>query len=175
MSPVLDHGITIGIKTRLRVISLFILFIPVYFFIIGDFYGSGFQTPFFRYQDVFLGSFLVIISNDVYNVMTGFFQGTMVPAVLLWCLGTVFLVVNMVLLLVDPSPINRITRRNGVLIIIAGIFFLASIIVHYGPLFSNPTGFAVPIGLPLIFLIGVWMYRWVENGVKTVTGKPPVQ
>jgi hypothetical protein len=163
MPSILDRVYKVGIKTKMRIISLFILLVPVYFFIIGDFYGSGFQTSFFRYQEVFLGSFVILISNDIYNVITGFFNGSMVPAVILWCLGFCFLVVNCILLFVGRKDFNRIIRRGGMLIIISGIFFLLSIIVRYGPLFNNSTGIAIPLGLPLIFLIGIWMFRWVAR------------
>ena len=42
MSSILDSFIKIGITTKIRIISLLLLLIPVYFFTIGDFYGSGF-------------------------------------------------------------------------------------------------------------------------------------
>ncbi|MEI7432936.1 MAG: hypothetical protein WCJ93_01655 [Methanomicrobiales archaeon] len=51
---------------------------------------------------------------------------------------------------------------------------MASIIVRYGPLFHNSTGLAIPLGLPLIFLIGIWMYRWKDDDENTVTNNPPV-
>ncbi len=168
MSLILDHISKIGITTKIRIISLFILLVPVYFFTIGDFYGSGFQAPFFRYQEVFFGSFVVFISNDVNNVMNGFFKGAMIPVVILWFLGFLFLVVNSVLLFVDKTEFNRIIRRSGILMIISGLFFLFSIIVHYGPLFHNSSGIAIPLGLPLIFLIGIWMYRWADNDENRV-------
>jgi hypothetical protein len=163
---VLDHITPIGIITKIRIISLFLLLVPVYFFIIGDFYGSGFQTPLFRYQDVFLGSFMVLISNDLNNVITGFFQGIRVITVLLWAVGFVFLIVNLVMLFADNTQVKRTTRRSGIFIIISGIFFLVSIIVYYGPLFHNTFGIAIPLGLPLLFLIGIWMYLWKEPDNK---------
>lgn len=164
--PVLVHVTPIGIITKIRIISLIILLVPVYFFIVGDFYGSGFQTPLFRYQDVFLGSFLILFSNDLNNVITGFFQGVMGTSVILWVLGSVFLIINIVLLFVDTTQIKRTTRRSGIFIIVSGIFFLLSIIVHYGPLFHNTVGIAIPLGLPLLFLIGIWMYLWKDPDNK---------
>jgi hypothetical protein len=173
MSITLDRLSKIGIITKIRIISLFTLLIPVYFFTLGDFYGGGFQTPLFRYQEIFLGSFLVLISNDVYNAITGFFQGAMIPVVILWCLGSFFLVVNIVLLFLDRTEFKRMIRRSGILIIIAGFFFLFSLIVRYGPLFNNSSGIAIPLGLPLIFLIGIWMYLWKNNDENTDdTGQP---
>jgi len=168
MSSILDRICNIGITTKIRIISLLLLLIPVYFFTIGDFYGSGFQAPFFRYQEVFLGSFLIFISNDVYNTINGFFRGAMISVVILWFLGFFFLVVNSISVFVDKTEINRIIRRSGILIIISGFFFLFSLIVHYGPLFHNSSGIAIPLGLPLIFLIGIWMYRWVDHDEKSV-------
>jgi hypothetical protein len=163
MPLILDRIDKIGIKTKMRIISLFVLFVPVYFFIIGDFYGSGFQTPFFRYQEVFLGSFVILISNDLYNVVTGFFTGSMITAVVLWCMGFSFLLMNCIVLFVDMKEFNRNIKGSGMLLIISGIFFLSSVIVRYGPLFHNSYGIAIPLGLPLYFLIGIWMFRWVDR------------
>jgi hypothetical protein len=163
MLPIFDRIRSIDIKTKIRIISICILLVPVYFFTIGDFYGSGFQTPFFRYQEVFLGSFVIFISNDLYNAVTGLLNGSMVPAVILWCLGFCFLLVNCIVLLVDRKEYKRNIRVSGMLIIISGIFFLSSIIVRYGPLFYNSSGIAIPLGLPLYFLIGIWMFRWVDR------------
>jgi hypothetical protein len=174
MHPGFTTRITISIKNKIRLISLFILFIPVYFFTIGDLYGSGFQTPLFRYQDIFLGSFLVLISNDVNNIFTGFSTGIQVPIVLLWCLGSFFLVMNIVLLFVDRAPIGRIIRWSGILILISGLFFLFSLILHYGPLFHNRSDIAIPLGLPLIFLIGVWMFQFEVNDENTADEEQPV-
>jgi CHASE2 domain-containing sensor protein len=111
---------------------------------------------------------VVFISNDVNNVMNGFFKGAMIQVVILWFLGFLLLVVNSVLLFVDKTEFNRIIRRSGILMIISGLFFLFSIIVHYGPLFHNSSGIAIPLGLPLIFLIGIWMYRWADNDENRV-------
>ena len=163
MLPVFNHATIIGLKTKVRIVSVLVLFIPVYFFGIGDGYGSGFQTSIFRYQEIFLGSFLVFISNDLYNVMTGFFQGSMVPAVILWCLGSFALMVNTVTVFVGTRQFNSIIKSSGLLIMVSGIFFLLSILVHYGLLFHNSSGTAIPVGLLLIFLLGIWVYQLKDN------------
>ena len=111
---------------------------------------------------------MIFISNDIYNVTNGFFKDAMVAVVVLWFLGFLFLVVNCILLFVDKTEGKRIIRRSGILIIISGFFFLFSIIMHYGPFFHNSSGIAIPLGLSLIFLIGIWMYRWVDNDESTV-------
>ncbi len=169
-----DHWTKIRSITKIRIISLFILLIPVYFFIIGDYYGSGFQTPLFRYQDIFLGSFVIFVSNDVYNVITGFFKGAMIPTVILWCLGVFLIIANIVLLFVDTAPVTQIIRRSGVLLIISGFSLLFSLMVRYGPFFYNSSGIAIPLGLPLIFLIGIWMFQWKGNDENADTMVEPV-
>ena len=174
MPSVFKYCVDVGIKTKIRIISLFILLIPVYFFTIGESYGSGFQTPLFRYQEIFLGSFMIFISNDVYNVITGFFKGAMIPVVILWCIGTFFLIVNIVLVFICKTPFDLIIRRSGVLIIISGIFYLSSIIVHYGPLFHNSYGITFPLGLLLIFLIGIWMCKWKDNTENPELTQQPI-
>jgi hypothetical protein len=159
MSPGCYCRFNIGIKTRIRVVSLLVFLIPVYFFTIGDNYGGGFQTPIFRYQEIFLGSFMILISNDLYNVITGFFQASMASAVLLWGLGFFCLVFNAIYVFIGKKPFKQIIKWSGILIVISGIFFLVSLLVHYGPLFHNSSGTAIPLGLLLIFLLGIWVYQ----------------
>jgi hypothetical protein len=75
--------------------------------------------------------------------------------------------INIVLLFVDTALAERTTRRSGILGILSGILFLLSIILHYGPLFHNTSGIAIPLGLPILLLIGIWMYLWKDPDNKT--------
>jgi len=170
MLPDIFHAINVSIKTKVRVISLLIFLLPVYFFSIGDVYGNGFQTPIFRYQEIFLGSFLVLISNDLYNIIIGFFQGTMVFSLIAWFLGTSFLVVNAIYVFVSTKPLGRITRWSGLLLIISGICYLVSVMLHYGVLFHNFSGTALPLGLLLMFLLGIWEFnvQCIPDDIKTM-------
>jgi hypothetical protein len=164
------HHINISIKTRIRVVSLLVFLIPVYFFTIGDSYGGGFQTPVFRYQEIFLGSFMIFISNDLYHVVTGFFQAPMVSAVILWGLGFFCLLVNAIYVFIGKKPFKQIIRSSGIFIVISGIFFLVSLLVRYGPLFHNSSGAAIPLGLLLIFLLGIWVYQ-KKDGPEDIDGQ----
>jgi hypothetical protein len=158
MSFALDKITGINIKFKVRIVSLLTFLIPVYFFTIGDFYGGGFQTPFFRYLDTLFGSFIVLVSNDIANITTGFFKDLIVFSTVLWITGTIFLLIQLVILFIGTAQFERNIRFAGIFIIMAGICYLLSILVHYGPLFHNYSGTALPIGLILLFLLGVWMY-----------------
>jgi hypothetical protein len=83
----------------------------------------------------------------------------MVSAVILWGLGFFCLVVNAIYVFIGKKPFKRIIRWSGIFIVISGIFFLVSLLVRYGPLFHNSSGTAIPLGLLLIFLLGIWVYQ----------------
>jgi hypothetical protein len=150
-------------RMKIIVIALVTLVIPLQIFIIGDFYGSGFQTPLFRYQDTMFGSFIVLVSHDIWSVLTGYGNALYALITLLWVAGTWVLMVNVVLLCIGIKDFAGTTITGGKLIMIAGLLFGSSIVVQYGPLLHNASGFSIPLGLPLLVLTGFWMY---SEGVK---------
>src|SRR5271157_240925 len=85
---------------KIRIIALFTLVIPIQMFVIGNFYGSGFQTSLFRYDDTMFGTFITLLSRDLYNVMTGYDVGLGALAIILWIIAACILVLNVVLLFI---------------------------------------------------------------------------
>ena len=156
-------------KKKVRIIALLTLFIPVQMFVIGDFYGQGFQTPLFRYMDTMFGSFIVLVSRDIWSVMTGFATGVNALILILWAIALAILLVNVVFLFIGRKDFALKMITGGKLVMVSGIFFLSSIVLQYGPLFHNQMGISIPIGLPLLVLIGLWMY---SEGVKIKKSGP---
>ena len=146
-------------QSLLACITLVLLVTPVYFFNYGQTYGAGFQAPLFRYQDTMLGSFLVFFTNDIYQVLTGGYQGMVAYSRLIGVAGTCLMIASVILLVFDRYTRGMGTTFSGVLVIISAWVYLVSIIVHYGVLFSGPSGTAFPVGIPLFLLVGYWLYQ----------------
>ena len=144
---------------------------PVYFFNYGQTYGAGFQAPLFRYQDTMLGSFFVFFTNDIYQVVTGGYQGMTAYSRLIGVAGTCLMIASVILLFFDRYTHGRGTKFSGILIIISACVYLVSIIVHYGVMFSDPSGTAFPVGIPLFLLVGYWLYQ--QGKIRARTGNIP--
>ena len=153
----------IPFERKIQVIALLTLFIPIQIFVIGDFYGGGFQTALFRYEDTIFGSFIVLISHDIWSVITGNAVGLYALGLVLWVIAACFLLVTLVLLCTGKKDFGRKMVTGGKLIVISALLFCSSIISQYGVLFHNIMGISVPLGLPLLVLVGFWMYT---EGVK---------
>ena len=79
-------------------------------------------------------------------------------------IGVCFLVSSILMQFLEVGSSNYIKKRGGTLIITAGILFSSSIIIQYGPLFHGPAGIAIPVGLPVLFVIRGWMYMEGHKG-----------
>ncbi len=170
-----DRGIFVRWMHRIpytrgvQIIALLLLVIPIQIFVIGDFYGGGFQTPLFRYQDTIFGSFVVLISHDLWSVQAGYANGFYALSMILWAVAAGILLLNVVLLCIGKKDFAGNMIRGGKLIVISALLFCASIILQYGPLFHSAIGISIPLGLPLLVLVGFWMY---SEGAKTRRSEP---
>lgn len=154
---------------KIQVIALLTLVIPLEIFIIGDYYGGGFQTPLFRYQDTIFGSFIVLVSHDIWSVQSGYADGLYALRIILWAVATGILILNAILLIIGIHDFAGNMVTGGKLIIISALLFCSSIMVQYGPFFHNMVGISIPLGIPLLILIGFWMY---SEGAKNKKSGP---
>lgn len=146
-----------GIRKE-QILSLILLVIPINIYVIGSSIGSGLQTPLFKFQMTGYGSFFIPVTSDLYYITSGHYKGQTALSTLLGVIGVCFLVSAILLLFLEMGAYDEIKKRAGIIIIIAGNLFLGSIIIQYGPLFNGPAGIAIPIGLPVLFVVGGWMY-----------------
>ena len=144
---------------RLLFIRILLCMIPVNIYIIGkDMIGAGIQFPFFRFQISYLGDSLVSIAQEISYVVQGVITGISRLSLLLWILGSFFLFLSVFFPLLKSQFIRKYDRNSGILILLSGILFLTSIFTQYGLYLYGPAGTAIPIGLPVLFVIGGWMY-----------------
>jgi hypothetical protein len=156
-------------RPRISYAIMVLLFIlPQSLYVIGDYLAVGIRFPLFRYQVLSgnqspLGSGSSPVSIiSVIQELRYVFGGTVgglgsktALATYLWLAGLVvlFAAAAMILswhLLDNPDS----ARYPGPLIIITGVLFLIWGMVQYGPLFSGPSGYSVPVGVPILWYCG---------------------
>ncbi|HQC13005.1 MAG TPA: hypothetical protein PKY15_06545 [Methanoregulaceae archaeon] len=148
----------IGKRSILKVVLSAILFlVPINVYMIGDGIGTGIQWALFRYQQTTFGNTLFTIDMDLGYVTGGVITGKSALSTVAWLGGVLLLVAALILVILaiwgDES--SR-TRHAGYLTLAAWLAFLAAEMLQYGLIFSGPAGFVIPIGLPLVFIVGWW-------------------
>lgn len=140
-------------------LALLIFCVPVSVYVIGSMLGAGVQFPLFRYQETYMGMNVITIFRDLQYVLEGTISGRSALMPLFWIGGVIFGMAGFVFVAV-PSRIHQIysTRRGGICIILAGILYLLAIIAQYGPTLSSSGGFAIPVGVPVLLVVGWLMW-----------------
>ena len=143
---------------RLLLIPLLPLFlVPLDIYVIGDWIGSGVQWALFRYQDTSYGTSLITLDREIWYVTSGVITGKSALSISLWVAGAVLLFISCIVLAVLlAEEMDEHFRIPGLLVIAAGILLLLSCMTQYGPLLSGPAGFSVPVGIPLVWVVG-WL------------------
>jgi hypothetical protein len=156
-------------RPRISYAIMVLLFIlPQSLYVIGDYTAAGIRFPLFRYQDSSYGSSIIPINREVGYITSGIIKWTTstgnynptVIATWIWLSGLVVLFAAAALIvswhfLDNPDH----ARFPGPLIIITGVLFLVWAMVQYGPLFSGPSGFSVPVGVPILWYCG---YQFIQ-------------
>lgn len=137
------------------IFGLLLFLVPQNIYVIGDRMATGIQWALFRYQVSDLGNSLILASRDLYYVTAGILKGATAISTVVWLCGAVLLVAAFCLLAVSA----RLVRPAGLVIIASGILFLLADIVQYGIAFHNMHGYALPVGVPLVLVVGAWCYR----------------
>lgn len=148
----------IGNKQAFRVVLSAILFlVPINVYMIGDGIGTGIQWALFRYQQTIYGNTLFTIDMDIGYVMGGVITGKSALSTVAWLGGVLLLVAALILvILAMRRDESSKTQHAGCLTIGAWFAFLAADMLQYGLIFSGPAGFVIPVGLPLVFIVGWW-------------------
>jgi hypothetical protein len=140
-------------------------------YVIGDWLGTGVQWSLFRYQQSYLGDSLILVSRDIVHVTSGVIVGRSAISLLFWIAGSVLILIAFILAIlatIHEEPAHF--RKGALLTITGGLFLLLSIMVQYGITFSGPAGFAVPVGIPIILIIGWLVYSGRYEDAESVQG-----
>jgi hypothetical protein len=135
-----------------------LLCIPLNIYVIGNNLAEGIQWALFRYQQSSQGNSLILIHKDLHYVTGGILRGASATSTILWILGAVLLVAAVLVLATAAAQDKTgLVRPAGILTLVTGALFLLAEFVEYGTVLSNLHGSSIPIGVPVILVVGLWL------------------
>ena len=144
------------------ILQAVIFLIPLNIYIIGDWMGSGIQTLFFRYMQTNMGNSLIFLDREIGFIIKGQLTGKSALVSEIWLLGVVLICIATALLLYAVIQEKPAFIRYCSLINIGGaVIFALSIVLQYGIMLNGPAGFAIPLGIPVIFCVAYLQYQSV--------------
>jgi len=167
-------------RGSLPILALLLL-LPQSVYVIGNYLAIGIRFPFFRFQasslsglnpgtmDLGRVSVITVVRELRYltsgiipwTTSSGRFNSTAI-ATLIWLAGLVLLVLSAGLVISWQVLGNHNQAKiPGPLIIVAGLLFLLWAITQYGLLFFGPSGYAIPVGVPVLWYCG---YQFIQAG-----------
>ena len=136
------------------------LVLPINIYIIGDAIGAALQFPFLRYQQTYLGNGVITVFRDLDYVASGIITGRSSLSILLRICGTLLLVAAIVYFAARRQESYDSFRTTlSLLVGGAGGAYLASCFAQYGPTLHGPAGLAIPVGVPLLFAVAVYILK----------------
>lgn len=162
-------------RTSLGILALLLL-LPQSIYVIGDYLAFGIRFPFFRFQLAFqsvsgpgdgaagnLTVSTITIMRELQFISMGFVGkvlGKTAIATYVWLAALGFLILAAVLVISWQFLDNREhAQYPGLLILVSGGLFLLWTMVQYGPLLFGPSGYSIPVGLPVFLYTG---YQFIE-------------
>jgi len=153
------------------ILQAILFFIPVNIYVIGDWLASGIQWSLFRYQQSDQGNSLIWFTNDIAYIQQNLLKGRSVLATECNLFAAFLMILAFCILVFALTDKPGIRIKYGALCsLMGGICFLIADIIQYGILFNGSSGFIIPVGIPVIFIAGIWMYR--TNFQSTNLEKP---
>ncbi|HVN65776.1 MAG TPA: hypothetical protein VMT31_04060 [Methanomicrobiales archaeon] len=151
----------INITIHPAILHAITLLIPVNIYVIGDWLGAGIQWPLLRYQETYLGRNVISILTDSWYIREGIFHGRTALSTGIWILGAILLVLAFLIALSQER--ERLKRVRGYLILSGAVFFMIASVIQYGLFLSGPAGIAIPVGIPILLLLGLILLKGGEQ------------
>jgi len=146
------------------ILQCLVFLIPINMYVIGDWLGTGVQWALFRYQQTYLGDSLILVTRFVTLVLNGTISGRSAISLILWAVGVLlFIIATILVILANSSKDPSLVKKASLITIAGGIIIAISIPVQYGILLTGQSGFAIPVGIPVILIIGWWMYSSMND------------
>jgi len=137
-----------------------LLIIPLNIYTIGNDLAHGIQWALFRYQQSSMGNSLILAYKDILYITHGLLKGSSAYSAAVWVLGAILLVLAVILMAVAyVNERNRYVTYAGFLTIASSVLFFIAEIVQYGPMLANDHGSAIPAGVPLVLIVGIWLVK----------------
>lgn len=143
-------------RNRLQLLLQFLIFlIPLNIYMWGDWVIVNAQWALFRYQQSEFGTSLILGYKDILYIYLGQTTGWYnIAAALFWTIGAVILLAGLYnTILAYTREESCKIRTASYFTISGGIFLCLSAISRF---FG---GFAIPVGVPIILIMGWWMYQ----------------
>jgi hypothetical protein len=147
-----------------------IFLIPLNIYMWGDWILVNVQWALFRFQRAFIqfnesgyvDSYIVGYKDMLYIIQgqsTGLYN---IAAAVFWTIGVIILIAGLIITIV------AYTRKESEKLKTASYFTLAGgIFLGLSALCRFNGGFAIPVGVPIILIIGWWMYREADKPDET--------
>jgi hypothetical protein len=137
------------------ILQCLIFLIPLNIYMWGDWLLVNVQWALFRFQQSELGNSLILGNKDILYIYFGQNTGIFnIAAATLWTIGTIILFIGLI------STIYAYIEEKSSFLKKASFFTIAGgIILVFSAVCRFQGGFAIPIGVPIILIIGWWIYR----------------
>jgi hypothetical protein len=143
-------------------IHIFLVFIPVNIYVIGDWMGSGIQWVFFRYQQTYLGPSFIPLTGDLLYILNGIISGKTALSITIWTIGAMLIIFSIILVLINYLADFRSSLVPAFLLGVSICTLLLGMIIQYGIAFHGPAGICIPVGIPLFSGYCLWVL-WTER------------
>ena len=144
--------------TRFKVpllLQCLIFLIPLNIYMWGDWLLVNAQWALFRYQQSPYGNSFIPGHKDIEYIFLGQNTGLYnIAAALFWTSGAAILLIGLIITIIAYSERESYKIKTAsYFTLIGGIFLGISAICRFN------AGFAIPVGVPIILIIGWWMYQ----------------
>jgi hypothetical protein len=137
--------------------SLF--FIPANIVMLGNWSGARIQWPLVLFQQTDQGCSIISVSNMIFYLSSGIITGQSALSLIIWIVGSTILLTCFALAVFSfCRPAQKLQRIIAIGIFLSAILYLMSNVAQYGITLWNNSGFCVPVGIPLFFIVGVFLY-----------------
>lgn len=137
-----------------------LFFIPLYIFIIGNDFGSGIQWQYFVYKSTVFGDTITIFTTDLSYVVPGILTGKSALPIIIRTFSGGILFLAFFILVSNYDQYKNWFITAGIMVVFAGILNLIAIFIQYGLTLNGHAGVALPLGIPLMFIIGFWIIKY---------------
>jgi hypothetical protein len=136
-----------------------IFLIPLNIYMWGDWILVSVQWALFRYMQTPYGDSLILGYKDILYIVQGQSTGLYnIGSAVFWTAGVLILLAGLIITIV------AFTREASDKLKTASYFTLAGgIFLGFSALCRFNGGFAIPIGVPIILIIGWWMYKAADE------------
>jgi hypothetical protein len=132
-----------------------IFLIPLNIYMWGDWLLVNLQWALFRYQQSPYGNSFIFGYKDVIYIYLGQSTGLYnIAAALFWTIGAAILFIGFIFTIIAYAGKEFYKLKTASYFTIGGGIFLG-----LSALCRFNAGFAIPVGIPIILVIGWWMYR----------------